>query len=673
MLDDKSEIIAHFIGIFELNVEAARMKIQYQEAQSWLSPQPDMGPLLNITINVSSPYQLNDFEPDMGWRTALPAPPSIFINPSIPPAPAYAAPQFYDFFPKFFFNPPLANPAYALGGEPIFFIPLPASMASISVQSNWLQDHDALLNYDAGISFLPAASFDAMLTELALQGHNMHVLTTPDMPENESAIAQSAENLHKTLVDLADSGLPASTLGASTYAAHGPEALNLTVNGESAEELTELSDVSVFFAAEEPQDEEEEPTDGPKQAVGEEIVQDHDGTPILEDDDAPHELMTGGNVLLNEARIATDWLDASVISVMGKVSVTQAVSQVNIWNDTDFINGEITQTSNGSTNTFSGFEFEQIANPRFQVEPEDGETLGAPQYVAIAELDGNLINYNYVKQFNFASDNDVVSVRFDAHETYFQTGGNFLANAHSLLGLGFHYDLIVVGGDMIDMKYISQTNVMLDSDMIYHQDGFEGSISTSDNLLFNWAKIREIGSDQTVEMTQNFAEASEAVARGDTDIGDARNDDAFAGTDLLRVLHVKGSILDVQVIEQINVLGDADQIAWASQTAQSETGADISVTSGKNETINLASITDSGIDSTIYTNEGAYTESFLYQADFISEEDPLLAAETSGLTGEAFLFLADGLIGQDDGATDDAITAPLPEESAVDVMQSVLA
>ncbi len=674
MLDDKSEIIAHFIGIFELNVEAARMKIQYQEMQAWLSPDPDLGPLLNVTINVTSPYELKDFEPDLGWRTVSPPPPSLFVNPAFPPTPAYEAPYYYDFFPKLFFNMPPINPGFVLGGEPIFFIPYPSSLATVSVQTNWLQDHDILLNYDAGVSFLPAASFDTVLTEMALQGQSLHVLSTPEMPEDEAAIATSAEDLHKKLTSLEEDGLPAPAVAATVYVAHDDDALSITVNGETAESLPELPEVSNFFAIEEPQEDEEELTDGAKEATGEEITQDLDGTPLGDDEDgAPHELITGGNVLLNEARIASDWLDAPVISVMGKVSVTNAVSQVNIWNDTDFINGAMTKTSGGTTNTFSGFEFEQIANPKPQAVPEEGETLGSPKYVVISELDGNLINYSYVKQFNFASDNDVVSVRFDAHETFFQTGGNFLANAHSLLGLGFHYDLIVVGGDMIDMKYISQTNVMLDSDVIYHQDGFAGSIESSDNLLFNWAKIRDIGSDQATAMTQSFAEASDAVARGDTDIGSARNDDAFAGSELLRVLYIKGSILDVQVVEQINVLGDADQIAWASETVQSADGADISVISGQNETINLATITDSGIDSTIYTSEGAYTESFLYQADFISEEDPLLAAETSGLTGEAFLFLADGLIAQDDGTEDGTIAAPLPEEGTVDVMQSVLA
>ncbi|MQQ10546.1 hypothetical protein GFB49_18970 [Epibacterium sp. SM1979] len=675
MLDDKSEIIAHFIGIFELNVEAARMKIQYQEMQAWLSPQPDLGPLLNITINVSSAYNLSDFEPDLGWRTTIPASPLLFVNTSIPAAPAYAAPYVYDFFPKLFFDPALFSPVI-LSGEPVFFIQPPSSAASITVQTNWLQDHDLLLTYDAGVEFLPAASFDAMLLDLAEYAQTLHVLNMPEMAEDEDSMIQNAAEMHETLGHIADHGVPLSATDADVYVAHGDDALSVTVNGAATDALTELPEISIHFASETSEDEDEEDaTDGAKTAEGEEITQEFDGTPDSPDnaEDPPHELTTGGNIALNEARIASDWLDASVVTVMGHHAETIAVSQVNIWNDTDIINGQVSETSEGSTAGINGFSFEMTSSPRPAAESEDGEPGPPPSFAAITEIDGNLINYNYVKQFNFASDNDVVSVQFEAQDSYFQTGGNFLSNGFGLLGLGFHYDLIVVGGNMVDMKFISQTNVLLDSDVLYHQAGFEGSISTSDNLLFNSASIRQIGTDQIVEMNQTFADASEAVMRGDTDIGAARNDEAFVGTDLLRILNIKGDIVDVQMVEQFNLLGDADQIAWASETAQSIDGADVSVISGENELINMASIIDAGIDSRIYTSEGAYTESFLYQADFISEEDPVLAAENSGLTGEAFLFLADGLIPQDEGGDDHAISTPLPTEVSVDVMQSVLA
>lgn len=63
MLDDKTDIIAHFIGIFELNTNAARMKAQYHEAIAQLAAQNDLGDLLNITINLTSQYGLGALSP----------------------------------------------------------------------------------------------------------------------------------------------------------------------------------------------------------------------------------------------------------------------------------------------------------------------------------------------------------------------------------------------------------------------------------------------------------------------------------------------------------------------------------------------------------------------------------------------------------------------------------
>jgi len=73
MFDDKTEIIAHFIGIFELSSEAARLKIQYQEFTAQLAQAPDLNAFLTININVSSSYSLTDFNPDLFWRDISPA------------------------------------------------------------------------------------------------------------------------------------------------------------------------------------------------------------------------------------------------------------------------------------------------------------------------------------------------------------------------------------------------------------------------------------------------------------------------------------------------------------------------------------------------------------------------------------------------------------------------
>ncbi len=682
MLDDKSEIIAHFIGIFELNLEAARMKIKYQELQAHLHANPDLGPLFNVTINVTSEYGLQDYVPEVSWRI----PPALSPNPpfvlTLPPAPVEVLPVDQGFTLGWYFNPPLWSPGAVGGGDPIFFVPFPSSVATVTVQNNWLQDYDRLINYDADVAFYAPQSFEAAVQDMAKLAGDLQPLTTPDMPEDETAIVESVTAV---LDEIADFTLIGPSDGpAEIHLAVGEGALSLTVNGADADEMLELQDVSLVFAPpEEVEESETEATgpietpadlpesNGPQEATGEEITS--EDPPTDEDEGAPHDLSTGGNVLLNDSYIASDWLDASVIAVQGYVMDAKVVSQVNVWNDVDMINGIQTASAAGSTESFNAVQFQSLSNPKPLTPEQEAEGGSGPQFVAISKIDGNVINYNYVKQFNFAMDSDVVSVRFDANETMIETGGNTLANGYSFLGLGFHYDLIVVGGNMIDMTFVSQTNVMLDSDYLHHGAGFGGDIESSNNLLFNWASLQDVGVDQNVAMNETFQTAADRVMDGDTDIGSARDDTAFEHSEILRVLHITGDVIDVQVMEQVNVLGDADQVAWASETVQHQDGADVSVTTGENELINMASVVDAGIDSTIYTAEGAYTETFLYQADFISEEDPLLAADTDLLTGEAFLFLADGLLGPEEDGEDSLIAAAPAEETSVDIMQSVLA
>lgn len=681
MLDDKSEIIAHFIGIFELNLEAARMKIKYQELQAHLHANPDLGPLLNVSINVSSDYGLQDYLPEVTWRippASIPNPPFVL---TLPPAPVEVLPVDQGFSFGWYFNPPLWGPG-AIEGDPIFFVPLPASVANVTVQTNWLQDYDRLINFDSGVEFLAPQSFEAALQDMVKFAEDLQPLTTPDMPADETAIVESVTAV---LDDVADYTMVGPSDGpAVIHMAVGEGALSLTVNGADADEMLKLEDVSLFFAPVDEDAVEDDAAAGvvttpsdlpesndPQEAIGEEVTS--EDPPEDEDEGAPHDLSTGGNVLLNDTQIASDWLDAPIIAVQGHVMDAKIVSQVNVWNDADVINGVHTSSADGSTESFNAVEFQTVSNPKPLTPEQEAEGGSGPQFVAIAKIDGNVINYNYVKQFNFAMDSDVVSVRFDANETMIETGGNILANGYSFLGLGFHYDMIVVGGNMIDMTFVSQTNVMLDSDYLHHDAGFGGEIEASNNLLFNWASLQDVGLDHNVAMNDIFQTASDRVMDGNTDIGSARDDTAFEHSEVLRVLYITGDVIDVQVLEQVNVLGDADQVAWASETVQHQDGADVSVTTGENELINMASVVDAGIDSTIYTAEGAYTESFLYQADFISEEDPLLAADTDLLTGEAFLFLADGLLAPEEEGEDSLIAAAPPAETSVDIMQSVLA
>ena len=136
---------------------------------------------------------------------------------------------------------------------------------------------------------------------------------------------------------------------------------------------------------------------------------------------------------------------------------------------------------------------------------------------------------------------------------------------------------------------------------------------------------------------------------------------------------ISGDHLDVQLVEQVNVLGDADQIAIASETIQSANGANISVVAGSNALMNFASIDDYGVDSTVYVGGEGYSDAMLYQAEFISTDDPLVVRDTSELASEAVLFLADDMIEGTTHGTETDLAPVISGEPEADVMQSMLA
>ncbi len=667
-LDDKTEVIAHFIGIFELTVEAARMRLQYDEISSQLRADPELGGLLQITVNLTSAYDLGEFYPALkapfflptmpaavgtyfGGYIGLQGPAKVFsgttgLAESFPALPTHWAPL-----------------TMHLDAASYWLIP-PSSIATINLQKNVLVDADVLWN-GPELPVVAQEDLEAALFALAEAGFLMRPFEVPDLPADEEAIAEGALQLSEAarVFEAKETG-PGTEApeGLSIYLARNEDAAGITQDGETAEEMPGLPEYSHRFAPAEEEEPEEEPSEGPQHAEGETIV-------ITEEDfEATHELGTGKNVLLNEAHIATNWLDAPVFMVMGDLHVSANITQVNVWNDHDtFIGAPATDT--GSTQGVNAAALSWEANPAAEKEGTE-----APQGVAVTRIDGNVLSFNHVQQFNFAIDSDVVNVGFSARETFIQMGDNSLVNMAGLLELGFHYDMIVIGGSMIDVTLISQMNLLLDADILETSEGFGGLLTSSGNLLFNLASISEQGIDTPLVMGEAQAKTAKKVAEDKKLKEEDLDDPAFAGTEVLNVLHISGHFLDVQIIEQVNVLGDSDQVRIAAEGAQGKDGATVKVNTGQNELINLASVTEMGLDSTVYTGGEVYSDALLYQAEFLSIDDPFAPASAEGLASEAVLFLAEGMVteGSKESAGD-GIYAPPPEETHVDVMQSILA
>ncbi|UYV39113.1 hypothetical protein N4R57_08970 [Rhodobacteraceae bacterium D3-12] len=640
-IDDTTEVIAHFIGLFELNSESVRLRFEYNKWLAKLMPDPEFGALLNITVNVSAPYSLNDFNP--GIRV-----PATDVDLSIAEA------GFAMSFSPFLFGGPLmpllAHFGTAVsagvstptaGADSVFILPPPSSLATISLQSNVMSDQDIVATWNSGIDQLGSDAFMPALLGLASHAFSLTPLSVPDLPASEAAIAESGFGIVTAISDLRSPDTTISAEGEDVYMALGDDTYGLTVNGEAADIAPTLQSESKFFSD--------------TQA---------NATASATDEVSFHEVSTGGNLLINDAVITTNWLDAPVFVVLGDYVTGNAIVQRNSWNDVDTINGVVSDLQSAT----EGVNVSQTELLNVGAEPVAG-TPG-PSVVAMTTITGNLVNFNHIQQVNFGIDCDYASVEFSASETFIETGGNILYNMFDILALGFHYDLIVVGGNMTDVNFVTQTNVLLDADAVSFSGVFDGTVETSDNVLFNHTSINEFGVNTAEAVTTEYADAAQTIAGGSTnlDAGIQSNPD-FIGDSVLSVLYVAGDFTDLQIIDQVNVLADPDQVGVTVGTQQATAGATVSVSTGANELINTATINDLGIDSTVYVGGETYSDALLYQAEFISEADPLMALAPTDLVSEAVLFLADGMLTEPAPDAGDGIETSAPSETPIDAMQ----
>ena len=140
------------------------------------------------------------------------------------------------------------------------------------------------------------------------------------------------------------------------------------------------------------------------------------------------------------------------------------------------------------------------------------------------------------------------------------------------------------------------------------------------------------------------------------------------------MLFIDGDYTTVNWIEQTNILGDSDQVYLAMEGIQAATGAEVNVVSGSNAVINMASIQEYGVESTVMVGGQVYDDALLYQAELIDTDADPLGVNMPALASEAVAFLADDMMSTDTGPVDVPITPTAPESiQTPDSMQLMLA
>ncbi len=372
--------------------------------------------------------------------------------------------------------------------------------------------------------------------------------------------------------------------------------------------------------------------------------------------------VVGGNDTDNAAQIVDASGASRAMIVLGDVFQMDTIVQVNLLRDSDALRvngpapGEPLQEHflSGANHVHNIAEFIQNET----VFPASAKFAGFNWHVDVVE--GNFYNVNYLRQINALFDDDVVRLEDEQSHFAFQSGENGQFNWAQTLDLTIEYDIIIVAGNYHGANFIFQTNIVLDVDFALMFAPAEGGdaatqyAASGQNALQNEAVIARYGGDVFEPLDPALkALADFFAARGTT------LDPSFGGllpgngSNDLKILYVSGDYFDVNVIDQTNIISDADTVELffsgapiggaVTQTedgvgADPTTGYTQSASAGGNQATNRAEIIDLG-SAVTYVGGEVYQDAMLVQANLVTDTDSVQYNDTQTLVPELIAFL----------------------------------
>jgi hypothetical protein len=332
----------------------------------------------------------------------------------------------------------------------------------------------------------------------------------------------------------------------------------------------------------------------------------------------------------------------STLVVVGDYYETNAILQTNILQNQDvvFHTGEVPQLidSAGSTlDNVANFVVEELVKQHGHNRGPAGNLT-----VNIDYVDGDVVDVKSLTQRNYFDDGDVsVQTRFDSYSEI-HTGDNTQANVARFADWGKHYDVIIVVGDYYSGNIISQTNVILDNDLVgmSSTSGGASSVYTGQNMLENEATIAKYGATTFGNIDRKLESLIDDLNHRDDLDHNAWSDFYGASSGSLNVLFVTGNYYDLNIISQINVLADADLVIQTGSNGIQW------LSTGGNSAINDATIVNAGGIHDQLIGGDYYEDSILVQADLISDASQAVAADPTALVSELVAFM-DHAPGQD--------------------------
>lgn len=640
MLDRNSEAIAHFIGQFDQAIDALLTRMDYDKFTAQQAAQYEPADLLDVNVRVSSPLSLIDMYPQINvpiWHS-VPYPYAMSLD--IPHSDIFRG-FGYDNINIFYSS--ASTVVHSGQGQILFTLPPANSWAAIVSQTNTLLDDDTLLVRpldlpEAVVRNASPQALDTLLVQLAKVADaldNFASGTPSDQP------IEALSDVHMSRITDDDDVFDAVAEDGGILVLDGAEIVDApeTLSNALDARLERLTDDEVL-------DPETEVNEG-RSVTGDTIIDhivissDQPFTPV------PQEISTGDNLLVNEAVLGGIAPDAGVFIVGGDYTSTVKISQINVESNRDLVISDVAEVADAAPSTVENFaDISYTSNaPTSAVDVNGIVHSGGPVGYALATLDGDLVFTSQIVQINLVSDNDVITYEQVFHTVDISMGENTAVNSAVLNGFQHGYDVIMVGGNMIQTTSISQTNVLLDNDFVVAANGTLGSILTGGNLLWNEAAISITGIDSVVDMTGDASRALGSLNAGEFNPFRLDGLDGLNGTQIARVLAVEGDYVMSTTLSQINILADADLIQlFAHEDAEF---SQFDLRTGDNILANSASLNVMGLDSDIMASGGAYSDVVIFQAGMYDTDAGSLDfgdTDISGLASEAVAFLVDGMI-----------------------------
>lgn len=660
--DGITEIVAHFIGHFEIRAEDLRYRPQFDQFWNDRASMPDEGDVDPRALNFRETLATKSFLPAVDY---FPPAHAVDAQPLLHKVHFHPIPVFVPHGQGVASVYPGPMDMAASGGRVMWRTDEPGSTILVASQIKYLMDDDVVVvgsyDYEAPSRLDSHAELEAMADGALQLSSSLTDLTGLTSVVEMTGVVEDASAMARSLTE--DDFGPADSL----FLKVADRIDGQYGNGEAVDELPSLEEMMETLL--------DRPADEPQwqEAGTDSLVIDASKTPTT------MTVSSGGNVSWNEASIVNAGLAPSVVVVAGDYHRIDAIYQVNVLRDVDTVDerwpGE-TGTMGGNVVQNSARFVNQDYEERTGAEPPAD---GFPSSWNVTEIHGDMTFLSWVYQYSFTSDHDTQVLTAMGTNTFISTGLNLGFNLLSFANLGKMFDMVIVGGSLFDGNFITQTNVLLDSDTLSvwgDSSATQGDVSTGGNVLWNEASIQNVGpADWTVGLSDPYQQAVDRLAQGDREMPDGfKTDAALDGLGNLKVLYIAGNVYDIHTINQVNIVGDADILALYEENLLKAQDSIWHVATGQNVLVNKATIVDyDSIGKTAHVGGNLYSDAVLVQAEIIEGTTGTLTLKSNALANEIIAFLDDTTVAS--GQHDDMpALQPMSDTGAsYDTFQSVFA